>query len=72
MISMDKVYPDEVSVDISANLKKTDTHFTMTAQCRNCDKYIGGIFLKKGTIVKDYEKSLTCKNCQVTGMMSVW
>jgi hypothetical protein len=66
------VKPTYVSVDFKENLKyPVDKFFTLTAKCRNCKDYKGGIIIPRGTVVKDHEPTLECDNCGVTGMISI-
>lgn len=71
-MSMNKIHPHKIGLDIKKNIDMHENNFTMSAECLNCNKYIGGIFVPKGSIVLDYEKSLTCDNCEVIGKIIMW
>ena len=66
---LSNTYPEKLRLN---NENADNQHFHQQAKCYNCNKYFGWIKVPKGVIVTEWEKLLTCDNCEVTGKMGVW
>jgi hypothetical protein len=64
-----KLYPEKLRLN---NENKDDQHFHKRCKCHNCNEDFWWIKVPKGRLVKEFEKELTCPNCEVKGKCSIW